>query len=86
MFKICESFSPENKSYSLPNNGQGSETDFNNEVTKLNKEIKEISHILETSSKQLESYLQEADILPGFKTAVADEGIELGQIGQSSRV
>ena len=39
VMKICDTFSPENKRYSLPKDGQASQAEYRDEVVKIQGEI-----------------------------------------------
>lgn len=39
VFKICESFSPENKRYELPKDGQATQEEYRDEIVKIEGEI-----------------------------------------------
>lgn len=47
--RICDSFSPDGRNFSLPKNGQGSQQDYRDEIIKLNKSIQNIQMIISTT-------------------------------------
>lgn len=66
VMRICDSFSPDNKRYQLPKDGQATQGEYRDEVVKIQTEIQNLLQVINMSASQLRQYLEQALEIPGF--------------------
>ena len=53
------------KHYELPRDGYGSKKEYNDMISKVQKDASDLSIVIQTSRKQLRDYLKQAVSIPG---------------------